>query len=93
MGLFRKILGILVVLATFLEFVAIQTDAAQKDYQSILRIPEDGRPYLYGSRYQCQLILRESENRTGTQRIYWNAPEIVNLICDLEKGSQSLPVY
>ena len=93
MGTIRKIMGMLDFLVMLVAFVAIQTTAAQEDYQSVLRISDEGQPYLYGSRYQCQLILCESENRTGTQRIYWNAPEIINLICELENGSQSIPVY
>ena len=65
MGTYRKMMGMLDILVILVAFVAIQTDAAQEDYQSVLRISDEGQQYLYGSRYQCQLILCESENRKG----------------------------
>ena len=92
MGFFRKIIGIMGVLALLAEFFAVPSFAVGDDDQSILKIADDGQTYLYGSRYQCQLILRE-EKSGGTRRIYWNAPEIINLTCAFENNTPCIPVY
>lgn len=92
MGFYRRIMVILGVLGLFAAFFAVQSFAVGDDDQSILKIADEGKTYLYGSRYQCQLILRE-EIGTGTQRMYWNAPEIINLTCAFENDIPCIPVY
>lgn len=57
------------------------------------KIDDEGKPYLYGSRYQCQLVCRDPEDGTYRERFYWNAPEIINLRCLEEAGSRSVAVY
>ena len=93
MGFLRKIMGIWGVLALFVSVCGIKSVAMQEDCPFPLKIADEGQMYLYGSRYQCQLVLEEGENGTGTQRIYWNAPEIINLISVQENDPHSIPVY
>ena len=90
---FRRITVTLILLVIFAAFFAIQSFATSDDRQYTLKICDEGKPYLYGSRYQCQLTLRTPEDTCGTQRIYWNAPEIINLTCVLENEYHSISTY
>ena len=60
---------------------------------SVYKIDGEGKPYLYGSRYQCQLVCRDPEDGTYQERFYWNAPEIMNLHCVGESESRSVAAY
>ena len=86
LGILRSILwGLLCVYALGMRSFAIDVDQ-----DTVLKLHDEGKPYLYGSRYQCQVICRESGSM---DQIYWNAPEILNLTCRQEGVRHSIPVY
>lgn len=73
--------------------IGTQSFASNEDKEMVLKLHDEGKPYLYGSRYQCQLICKESGNPGEIGRIYWNAPEIFNLTFFQDGERISIPVY
>ena len=85
-------------LAVWMVFAALgnfaaPVSAAQTDGAYVLRFDDAGKPYLYGSRYQCKHSYNDPEAGPNSVWTFWNAPEIFNLVYLSEDGEQSIPAY
>lgn len=85
----RNRIVVLLLLPFILYHIVFGVDA-QQTQEDILKINDEGKRYLYGSRYQCQLVFRDPSEE---MRIYWNAPEILNLCCDEERGTRAVAAF
>jgi len=70
----------------------LPASAFHTEREPVYRIDAE-KPYLYGSRYQCQLVCRDPEDGTYQEWFYWNAPEMINLCCVGETESRAVAVY
>ena len=87
-----RIFGILC-LIPIMGSLVFPASASRSGNETAYVIDDEGKPYLYGSRYQCQLICRDPEDGTYLERFYWNAPEIINLHGMGQTGSRNVAAY
>ena len=85
-------------LAIWMVFAALghlssPVSAAQTDGAYVLRFDDTGKPYLYGSRYQCKHSYNDPDAGPSSVWTFWNAPEIFNLIYAGENGEKSIAAY
>ena len=73
--------------------LAAPVSAAQPNGAYVLRFDDTGKPYLYGSRYQCKHSYNDPAAGPNSVWTYWNAPEIFNLVYLSEDGERSIPAY
>lgn len=85
-------LAVWMVIGALVNF-AVPVSAAQTDGAYVLRFDDTGKPYLYGSRYQCKHSYNDPEAGENSVWTYWNAPEIFNLVYVSEEGERSIAAY